>query len=96
MLLVAITNLGCAGIDVTTFFFMSLTRILELLASSAEHTYDENTFDVYRLSDVLRLLLEDGKIDLRARLAAVLESEDLALDALAIASNVLESVEGVA
>jgi hypothetical protein len=96
MLLIAITNLGCAGIDVTTFFFMSLTRMLELLASTAEHMYDENAFDVYRLSGVIRLLLDDGNIDLRARLSAVLESEDLALDALAIARNTLESVEGVA
>jgi hypothetical protein len=96
-LLIAITNLGCAGIDVTTFFFMCLIQLLELLASTAEQImYDENAFDVYRLCGVLRLLLEGGDLDLRARLAAVLESEDLALDALAIARNILESVEGVA
>ena len=77
---------------------MSLTRMLELLESTrtAEHMYDENAFDVYRLSGVLRLLLDGRNLDLRARLAAVLESEDLALDALAIARNILESVEGVA
>jgi hypothetical protein len=45
---------------------------------------------------MVRPLLEDGNLDLRARLAAVLESEDLALDALAMARNILESVEGVA
>jgi hypothetical protein len=81
---------------VTTFFFMCLTRLLELLASTTEHMHDENDADVYRLSRMVRPLLEDGNLDLRARLAAVLESEDLALDALAMARNILESVEGVA
>jgi hypothetical protein len=82
---------------VTTFFFMCLTRLLELLASTTEHhRYDENAFDVYRLSGAVRVLLEDGNLDLRARLAAVLESEDLALDALSIARHILEDVEGVA
>lgn len=96
MLLIAITNLGCTGMDVTTIFFMCLTRLLELLAFTARHMYDENTFDVYRLSGMVRVLLEDGNLDLRARLAAVLESENLALDALAIARNILNYVEDVA
>ena len=53
---------GCVGLDVTAFFFMIITELMELLTCDTNKmTADEcweHFFDLFRLSETLERLLE--------------------------------------
>ena len=95
---------GCVGLDVTSFFFMVLLRMIELIGVLSEllNNHDESSvfqeqsaeclFDIFQLNRVL-LRMEDGDnhlIQLDNRLRAVLHSDDMAVKAKAIANTLVE------
>lgn len=91
---------GCVGLDVTAFFFMILTRGFELLhrllsLPETSSSLWETVFDLVRLGDALRVLLDDDTrtIHLNGRLAAMLEDEQLGEEAVQIATAFLDSVD---
>jgi JmjC domain, hydroxylase len=84
---------GCAGLDATTFYFMLLTRGLDL--TMEEHGNNNNCggneddddgrhFDLVHLRDMLSQLLHTETLFLHNRLAAVLADSDLASIAIQI------------
>lgn len=81
---------GCVGLDVTAFFFIMLTRLLELLAAPAqEENAPEQSFDIYRLAKILKLISQDDSIQLKQRMEMVLQSEDMALDLVSRAEQAI-------
>jgi hypothetical protein len=83
---------GCVGLDVTAFFFMLLTRLLELLSEENANNA-ETSFDVYRLIDMLQLLVDDKKVRVKDRLAAVLQSEAYAQESMELAAKAIITAE---
>lgn len=95
---------GCFGLDVTAFFFVSLTRLLELLL--AEHNQSDGKdkddawqihFDSLRIKETLLILLhnpDQGLVCLKNRIAAVLQSDESAAEAIAIAMWATDCIVG--
>jgi len=81
---------GCVGLDVTALFFMITTELLELLTRSVNSMADEETwerfFDMFRLNQVLEILLQP-ETHLRERMAAVLEQDALAEEVMDMANK---------
>jgi hypothetical protein len=82
---------GCVGLDVTTFLFMILLRALQILGQR-QLTW-EDCFDLVRLSDAMRVLVDDIALALRTRLSATLASSQLAADAYDIATKTVKTIE---
>jgi hypothetical protein len=91
---------GCVGLDVTGFFLMTLSQFLLTLQQvdtkfdngdndPAVHT--QRQFDIFRLLAVLRMIMElDVKIgSIEERVHAVLQSDDLAHEVIAIARELV-------
>lgn len=83
---------GCVGLDVTGFFFVILSRLLELLLVWTEHrSWAEDEiwqyhFDLVRLQCGLQALVEsEEKVQVEDRLGAVLQSKASARTATEIA-----------
>lgn len=89
---------GCVGLDVTAFFFMVTTELVSLLTQDVVNMDNEETweryFDMFRLALVLDKLL-DPEIQLRGRLAAILEQDVLAVEAMNVAETAARVVHEV-
>jgi hypothetical protein len=102
---------GCVGLDVSSFFFMVLVRLIQVCvelfgkqSTDADNYVSESTllFDLFRLTTVLEAVVgiqetthdEDHihPIQLRERLIATLQSEDMAHDAISMAKSIMEWV----
>lgn len=81
--------LGCVGLDVSFFFWMILSRTLELLQLAAVDSDREASFDLTRLGEMLSVLVDNTTLNLRERLAATLCGEKPAEWAVATAKYVL-------
>jgi hypothetical protein len=95
---------GCVGLDVTSFFFMVLSRLLQLLLVSLsfdeqqptttdteeqeQEDWSERTLDIDRLTRSIQCLLDADSLQLKGRLGAVLQSKDLAMESYMVAMTV--------
>lgn len=84
---------GCFGLDVTAFFLMILSRLIELLCEATTRKGEildwQLQFDLSRLKEALLALLKTQPIEsLRGRLAAVLGDQNSASRAIELANRV--------
>jgi hypothetical protein len=96
---------GCVGLDVTSFFLMTLSHLLETLLQSCGTANDEalappyqtkqKKFDMFRLLSVLQSIVTlDSKCgSLEERLVAVLQSDELASEVVVVATHFIDSLE---
>jgi hypothetical protein len=90
--------LGCVGLDVTSFFFMILSRALELLQPDSIDNYDDDDleiqqFDLVCLGDMLSQRLDDKVLHVQGRLAATLSGDKAAAAAIEMAKTVLNMID---
>jgi hypothetical protein len=86
--------LGCVGLDVTSFFFMILSRALELLQpDSIGDNWETQQFDLVCLGDMLSQLLNDKLLHVHGRLTATLSGDKAAFDTIEIAKAVLNMID---
>jgi hypothetical protein len=87
---------GCVGLDVTAFFFMILTRLVELVTLKVDDGGMERAwerfFDIFRLTQVLDML-QRPNVHLRERMAAVLEQDEMAMQAIDMARTMARIVD---
>jgi hypothetical protein len=84
---------GCTGLDVTAFFLMVLLELLRLLHENKDYVYgDSISWGIFRLTDILKRLLEDDDINLLQRLEVTLCSKALSQQALDLARHALRVV----
>jgi hypothetical protein len=87
---------GCVGLDVTAFFFMILTRLVELVTLKVDNGEMERAwerfFDIFRLTQVLDML-QRPNVHLRERMAAVLEQDEMAMQAIDMARTMARIVD---
>jgi hypothetical protein len=91
---------GCVGLDVTSFFLMTLVRLSDLLPqlqslcaeddqSEELVAASEGTMEVRRLVQMLLLLRRDESLQLEGRLEAVLHSKILSVELSNITGNMI-------
>jgi len=87
--------LGCVGLNVSSFFWMMLSRVLELLREKIAAVDDcvVTATDLRRLSEMLSQLLRDEMLHLQDRLAATLCDHKYAIEAVAMAEKALELID---
>ncbi|KAL3910355.1 MAG: hypothetical protein SGILL_007723 [Bacillariaceae sp.] len=97
---------GCVGLDVSSFFFMTLVRLLEVTKNLMDlhgrgdiGTTHERTaqFDTFRLVEVLKRVMgsDQDLVQLQGRLCAVLQSNTLAADAESTVKSLIDWVESL-
>lgn len=89
---------GCAGLDVTAYYFMIVHGIIEALKSRPSAVADTTgltttIFDLVRLGDMLETLLDDDELGLLERLAASLQDGNFAQKAVKLGTGLLEFLE---
>jgi hypothetical protein len=82
---------GCIGIDVTMFFLLCWTSLLEPWGQKEKSRDDY--FDIFRLGSMMEKLFSMEDLDLQARLAIVLVSETKADDAVRVARRILRQIK---
>ena len=89
---------GCVGLDVTAFFFMVFTELIERMTQHVAETGEEENwerfFDIFRLHQVLEMLLKP-ETHLQERMTSVLEQDALAFDAMNAARYVARDVNAI-
>ena len=83
---------GCVGLDVTAFFLIMLVRLLEVSSLATSSADQEVSFDIYRLSKMVALVLEDSDVNLLERLKAVLHDDRLADGVLEMAIGAIAPI----
>ena len=91
---------GTSGLDITALFTMICLGLLKLLCQdqdcqeldSPSDSEPPSSWEIFRLSNALEILLEDESINLASRLQATLDSDSLGRQGIGLARRVLALV----
>jgi hypothetical protein len=83
---------GCSGLDVSGCFFLLLYSLLDSLLRCAAEDDGDVALDLQRLLEAVNSLLQNERLAIQHRLAAVLASENLADASLLLAKQLMAAL----